>query len=334
MQAKLLRLAMRLAFFLRDCISPRKCDPTFTQKIPSQYGLGPGQISLHFYTPPSYRTRRRHGHQFPVVVNFHGGGFCLGTATDDGGWARVVLKELQCVLVSVGYRRAPEYPYPAAVDDSVTALRYLEARASDLSIDMSKVVLSGFNAGANLAFSLPLRLFSDQHDGNCRGHGSDESATNIIAIVAFYPLLDWSTSRDSKRRRSKRPDKTLPKFLTDLIDHSYLPAERSYFSPGDELSTAPTVSPALAPDDWLKHGLPNNIQFILCGWDMLLDEGQTFAKRLRQLGKTVDEVVIPEVVHGWDKNPNPLFDTESIDAIYTKACRDLLTTFRTIDGES
>lgn len=269
-----------------------------------------------------------------MVINFHGGGFCLGNATDDRYWAGVVLNTAHAVFVSVGYRRAPEHPFPTPVDDSVDAVLYLSTHAAELGLDITKVALSGFSAGANLAFSVPLRLNFHTRKGLMSTDDLNQSRwpttqklmesandLNIINIVAFYPLLDWSLSRNSKRRTSRKPEKTLPKFFADLFDYSYLPP------PDTMLHASPFVSPGLAPDNMLIHGLPNDIQIFLCEWDMLLQEGQIFARRLERLGKNVKSTLIPEVVHGWDKHPDPWRDQKAIDALYAKACAGLRESF-------
>jgi putative ergosteryl-3beta-O-L-aspartate hydrolase len=289
---------------------------------------------IYFYVPPDYSTRIKNGHRYPLVVNFHGGGFSLGNATDDRYWANVVMKTANAVFASVDYRRAPEFPFPAAVDDSVDALLFLSAHAEELGLDTSKVALSGFSAGANLAFSVPLRLnfytckdSMSTEEPSLSGWPSTqkllESAPNlkIINIVAFYPLLDWSLSRDHKRRTSRRPDKTLPKFFSKLFDYSYLPP------PDTMLHASPFVSPGLASDNMLLDGLPSDIQIFLCEWDMLLKEGEVFARRLKGLGKNVKETLIPNVVHGWDKHPDPWRDQEAIDTLYTQACHELRKSF-------
>lgn len=271
------------------------------------------------------------GHRYPVVINFHGGGFCLGDGTDDRYWANVVLGAAHSIFVSVNYRRAPEFSYPTAVDDGVAAIRYLSTHASELGLDVAKVALSGFSAGANLAFSVPLRLSF----GNHRDAASNSDHTlspspstqklieaascdlNIVNIIAFYPLLDWSVSRNSKRLTSRKPEKTLPRFFADLFDYSYLPPSKT------EFHVSPFVSPGLAPDHMLVQGLPDDIQIFLCEWDMLLKEGEIFAQRLDSLGKKVRSTLIPGAVHGWDKDPNPWRDQESIDRWYEHACEGL-----------
>lgn len=326
---------MSCSMFLHDWAPPRPPIPAFTRSISTEYDRPRSPpILLYFYVPPDYFNRIRDGHRYPLVTNFHGGGFSLGNATDDRYWANVVLQTAHAVLVSVNYRRAPEFPFPTPVDDSVDALLYLAAHAEELGLDPSRVALSGFSAGANLAFSVPLRLnFHTRRGLMCTEHLNlarwpstqklMESAPDlkIVNIVAFYPLLDWSISRNSKRQTSRKPEKTLPKFFTDLFDYSYLPP------PDKMLHASPFVSPGLAPDNMLTHGLSNDIQIFLCEWDMLLKEGEIFARRLERLGKNVKSTLIPEVVHGWDKHPDPWRDQKAIDDLYTTACEGLRESF-------
>jgi acetyl esterase/lipase len=334
-QARTWRFLMQIGMRLHDLNNPRPPKPAFVRHIPTlPHGSKP--VSLYFYTPPDYQRRISTGHRYPVVVNFHGGGFVLGTALDDRFWAASLLKNVDCVVVSVDYRLAPEHPFPTAVDDSVDALLYLSSNADDLGLDTSRIALSGFSAGANLAFTVPLRLKyhtrkivgspKDEEDMSRWPTTSDLLSTSkdldIVSIVAWYPLLDWTESRASKKRHSIKPEKALPKFFTDLFDHSYHPCPDMK---GNHAS--PYASPALANDEMLKHGIPNDVQMFLCEYDMLLHEGQLFTERLEDLGKNVETKMIPGVPHGFDKSPSPFRDTKAINALYAQACAGLCESF-------
>jgi putative ergosteryl-3beta-O-L-aspartate hydrolase len=96
------------------------------------------------------------------VINFHGGGFTLGTATDDARWCGTVVDECDAVVVSVEYRKAPEMPFPTAVEDGVDAVLWIHEHADELGIDREKIALSGFSSGGNMAFTVPLRLYDEQ----------------------------------------------------------------------------------------------------------------------------------------------------------------------------
>ena len=334
-QARTWRFLMGIGMHLHDLNIPKPPKPAFVRHIPT-VPRGSKPVPLYFYTPPDYHRRVATGHKYPVVVNFHGGGFVLGTALDDRYWAASVVKNVHCVVVSVGYRLAPEHPFPTAVDDSVDALLYLSCNDEELGLDISRIALSGFSAGANLAFTVPLRLKyhtkeivgspKDEEDESRWPTTSDLLSTSkdieIVSIVAWYPLLDWTESRASKKRHSIKPEKALPKFFTDLFDHSYLPCPDMK---GNHAS--PYASPALAHDEMLEHGIPKDVQMFLCEYDMLLHEGQLFSERLENLDKNVETKIIPHVPHGFDKSPSPFRDTGAINALYAQACAGLCETF-------
>lgn len=147
---------MSLGMKFHDWAPPKAPKPSFVRRIETDTD----PIDLYFYLPHDYEQKKlaRPHYRFPIVVNFHGGGFCLGHPTDDRYWARVVLKSTPAVFVSVGYRRAPEHPFPQPVDDCVEALLYLQSHADELCLNPAQIVLSGFSAGANLAFTVPFRL--------------------------------------------------------------------------------------------------------------------------------------------------------------------------------
>lgn len=328
-QARFWRGLMRFAMCLHDLSSPKPPKPSFTRTLNTT--LNKSRIDLLFYVPSDYHKNAANGYHYPVVVNFHGGGFCLGSATDDRYWARMVLQETPAIFVSVGYRLAPEHPFPVAVDDCVESLLYLSAHASELSIDTTQIVLSGFSAGGNLAFTTPLRYNyytrKNRSSEDLTRFGSTQNLLEnfadlkIVGVVAWYPLVDYTIPREEKRRTCPHPKKTLPRFFTNLFDASYLPPPTDHYEP--------YISPAIASDGMLTDGLPNHIQIFVCEQDMLLGEGQRFADRLRRLGKDCKDILIPGVSHGWDKSPNPWRNQGAIDVLYRHACIKLRDHFGT-----
>jgi acetyl esterase/lipase len=300
-------------------------------------------VDLYFYCPPSYwqykskprrLSSRASQRLFPVVVNFHGGGFTLGRATDDSYWAKCVLKETDAVFVSVEYRLAPKHPFPAAVDDGVDALLYLAAHASELGIDASRIALTGFSSGGNLAITVPLRLQSRLNNDaaseivnidpirpsdSTQHLVSTQGSLHIVATFAWYPLLDFVASRAHRRAMSVIPGKTMPSFFTTLFDESYLP-DRTQRS-------SPFASPERACDEILAAGLPHDIFLYTCEWDMLHQEGQRFVRRLERMGKKVRTMMIEKVPHAWDKSPNPFRDQGKIDVFYNEACGEMKAIF-------
>ncbi|KAJ5540204.1 hypothetical protein N7513_008536 [Penicillium frequentans] len=325
-QAVFWRVLMRIGMLLHDVAPPRVPKPRFTRTVESDSHNH--SVVIHFYCPPDYEEKRRHGHRFPVAVNFHGGGFTLGCATDDSRWAAAIVQEVGAVVASVSYRRAPEHPFPAAVDDGVDALLYLATHAPDLGLDVSRVALSGFSAGGNLAVTVPLRLRERLTTEIKESFGRAESTQrlvdqtnelNIVALFSWYPILDFMESRDHRRMMSLMPDKTLPSFFTNLFDASYIPNLEDLASP--------FASPVRASDQMLDEALPHDVFLYICEWDMLMKEGQVFVRRLEGLGKRVRAMMIEKARHAWDKSANPFRDQVSVDVLYHDACADMKAIF-------
>jgi acetyl esterase/lipase len=132
----------RVTAILFDYVrSPKPPLPSFKRRVPLTLCHESEFINIHFYVPKAYHSQRRGVKEYPIVVNFHDGGFTLGSATDDGFWARVVVNELDAVFVSVEYRLAPEYPFATAVDDGVETVYYLALHAQELGLDPSRICL-------------------------------------------------------------------------------------------------------------------------------------------------------------------------------------------------
>src|SRR3954447_14519048 len=93
-----------------------------------------------------YRPQRAHG----AIVWLHGGGFVMGDLETEHPWAVRVAAGSSAVVISVGYRRAPEHPFPAALDDSYAAFVWTAEHADDLGIDAARIAVGGHAAGAGL----------------------------------------------------------------------------------------------------------------------------------------------------------------------------------------
>lgn len=292
-----------------------------------------------FYTPRNYTSSPPK--PYPILVNFHGGGFTIGTATDDSRWATNVVDEVGAVVVSVDYRRAPEYPFPTAVEDGVDAILWLIHHADELGLDASRIAVSGFSAGGNMAFTVPLRLEEELRpieDSEVRvmkasgreGAGGQtviktgSKEGKICAIIAWYPSTDFTISRPERRATNVDVSKELPKFFTDLFDASYL------YPPKTIAKNSPYLSPGVADSAFLQRALPNNgIWIFTVEFDELRDEAERFTERLRGLGKTVRGEMMKGVPHGWDKSVNPLrWDADKeIRRVYGKGIEGLREAF-------
>lgn len=341
---------------------PKAPEPNFKIVIPSRLSAKGGQFQLVFYVPDRYFQAG--DRKYPVVVNFHGGGFALGSATDDARWASTVIKNVDAVFVSVEYRLAPEFPFSVGLEDGSDAIIYLASHATELQLDSERIAVGGFSAGGNLAFAIPLMLWDLKNNKgkrqlkpvNDQSHkianasklilsaaksdykSNDFEVTDleinqkfpdfaIKCLVSFYPPLDFRQPRAEKRATNEKPEKNLPAFLTDLFDKSYL-------YPRDQVDdNDPYLSPVAASNELLKVAYPQDIVLFTCEYDMLNAEGVAFGERLsREIGKNVYGGLIKDVAHAFDKMPNPKKLLKTTDECYMKACAELTKAFTVTIG--
>ncbi len=220
----------------------------------------------------------------------------------DARWAAHVV-QTGTVLVSVGYRLAPEHPYPTPIEDCVDAIRWVHAHAQEYDWDLASIWLSGFSVGGNMVFAAAMML----HNGGLEG-------VNLAAIFSFYPLLDRTLSREDKYRMNPIAAEKVstPKSWDKLFVDCYL---RS--NPAVDLS-AKYLSPGLALDEVLREALPTRITIMTCGWDALLEEGEVFRKRLVAPGQNVGGRIVEEAAHTFDRVPSRKPSTQ-MDKMYSDA---------------
>ncbi|KAI5244010.1 alpha/beta-hydrolase [Aureobasidium subglaciale] len=212
MQAQMWRFLMGIGMLLHRMAPPHPPKPSFKRTIKATVSSVPGQFELHFYVPKDYEKHRRTDFAkktYPCVINFHGGGFTLGSPSDDARWCGTVVDECGAVVVSVDYRLAPENPFPTAVEDGVDAVLYMANNANELGIDERKIALSGFSSGANMAFTVPLRLYDHQSEFS-RIETSQGASSSLLSLPRQQDPASSSLSVDRiTRSRSHTEAPTL-----------------------------------------------------------------------------------------------------------------------------
>jgi acetyl esterase len=113
---------------------------------------------------------------FPAVVLVHGGGWNHGDKADNFRWIFEPLSQAGFAWFSVNYRLAPKYLYPAAVDDVVEAIKFVEAHAKEYRVDPKRIALSGESAGGHIVAMIGARYGRELH---------------IAAVVPLYPATDF-----------------------------------------------------------------------------------------------------------------------------------------------
>jgi acetyl esterase len=206
----------------------------------------------------------------PTLFFFHSGGLVLGNLDTDHRMCVALALGAQCVVVSVEYRLAPEYPYPAAIDDCVGAVFAWVSEARTNGTDLDRLAIGGNSAGAGLTAAAALRL-------------RDQGGPALRLQLMHQPMLDASCSTPSMTEFTRTPG---------FNSQSARWAWASYLAghPVTPYASA-TAAPTLA-------GLPP--AYICCSeLDPLRDEALVYAQRLVQAGVATELHLVPATCHGF-----------------------------------
>ncbi|MES9543825.1 alpha/beta hydrolase fold domain-containing protein [Actinomadura sp. NPDC000600] len=206
----------------------------------------------------------------PALVYFHGGGWVLGDVESYDPVVRALAAASGVAWVSVGYRRPPEDPFPAALDDAVAAVRWVAANASRLGLDPGRVGVAGDSAGGQLAAA-------------AAGLLRDAGPARPVLQVLLYPALDL------REVPPPLPDPDGLEFPPSGIGR----ALRAYLRGADP--ARPEVSPLLDPD---PSGLPPAV-VATAEHDRLRPQAEAYAARLREAGVPVVLVPGTGLDHGF-----------------------------------
>src|SRR5262249_35150702 len=102
-----------------------------------------------------------HANRLPALIDFHGGGFVIGTLKADEAWCRKTAQTVGCITVNVEYRLSPEFPHPTPISDAWDAVKWIVKNANMLGLDASRIAVSGFSAGGCLAAAVALLARDD-----------------------------------------------------------------------------------------------------------------------------------------------------------------------------
>lgn len=125
----------------------------------------PGEIAIQINQPTAEAIKAgglAKNNLLPAYIDFHGGGFVIGTLATDAPFCAKIAQTLGCITVNVDYRMAPDFPHPTPVQDCFDALRWVVEHAAEFGIDTSRLAVGGFSAGGCLAAALALLARDDQ----------------------------------------------------------------------------------------------------------------------------------------------------------------------------
>ena len=222
-------------------------------------------LELRVYTPSGAGP-------FGALVYFHGGGWVIGTADTYQVVCRALANASGCKVLVPTYRMAPEYKYPIAVEDCYNAFSWIVEHSSELDIDPNRVAIGGDSAGGNLTAAVSLMA---------RDKGGPTAAFQLL----MYPVTDYNFETESYREYAE--------------DH-YLTADAmiwfwNLYLPTPEAGKEPYASPLRAND---LSGLPPAL-VVTAECDVLRDEGEAYAARLKEAGVSANLHRAEGMIHGY-----------------------------------
>lgn len=216
------------------------------------------------------------GERRPAVLHTHGGGFLLGSAASDIPRLQVMARALDCVVVTVEYRLAPETPFPGSLEDNYAALKWLHAEAESLGVDPARIAVAGESAGGGHAAILAIAA-------------RDRGEIPIVFQSLVYPMLDDRTGS------SRQPPPYIGAFIwtADLNRQgwkAFLATEPG--GPRVPAGAVPARLDSLAglPPAWIGTG----------SVDLFVNEDIEYARRLVDAGVRTDLLVVAGAYHGFD----------------------------------
>ncbi|KAJ5816326.1 Alpha/beta hydrolase fold-3 [Penicillium robsamsonii] len=223
-------------------------------------------IKVHLYRPSGSGPS-------PVLINFHGSGFVIPLHGGDDEFCRRVSHETKHTVLDVRYRLAPEHPFPAALNDVEDAIKYVFTCPD--KFDLTRVSISGFSAGGNLALVAASSLFPRD---------------TFRSLISIYPVTDLSPDPASKIAPA-RGDFVIPLPVMRLFDRCYVPSSVD--------KRDPRISPLFAQVD----RFPQRVLMITVDGDTLALEGEELAQKINTLqGRHVVSERLLGCSHGWDKS--------------------------------
>ncbi len=259
-------VARRLYRDSRAALTP---DPPLVELV--QLLLAPsaaGPVPVRHYRPKGAKDDEG----LPALLYLHGGGWVIGDLDTHDVVCRTLANAARCAVFSVEYRKAPEAPFPAAVEDCFAATQYVAAQATAFGIDASRIAVGGDSAGGNLAAVMTLLA---------REAGGPAIAFQLL----IYPATD-------QQLRFPSIDRNGDGYLLTKRAMRYF---RGHYLPHVEDWLDWRASPLLAKS---LSNLPP--AFVLtASYDPLVDEGRAYADRLGHDGVKTEYCNYSDMVHGF-----------------------------------
>ncbi|MBY9081332.1 alpha/beta hydrolase [Paenibacillus sp. HN-1] len=225
-----------------------------------------------------YEPVNRTNDVLPALLWIHGGGYVLGNYEIDDGLCEQFVLVANCVVVSIDYRLAPQYPYPAALEDCYAGLEWMVTQAEELYIDTSRIAIAGTSAGGGLTAALTLLA-------------RDKEGPKIAFQMPLCPMIDERNITPSSYEINKD---SFPKLWNR--EQNQL-AWSMYLGDMSSDKVPPYAAPTRSKD---LSGLPP--AYICVGeLDLFRDETIEYVNRLAQADIPVEFHLYPGCFHGFEK---------------------------------
>lgn len=229
----------------------------------------------------------------PIIIFIHGGGFVVGSLETHDALCRSLAAHSGAAVISVGYRLAPEAPYPAPLDDCVTALKWIYGIAPSLQLDAARLAICGDSAGGQLAIASCLQ---GRHEG-----------IEVCHLGLVYPMIDPKCESASTHQFAEG----------HLLTRSVMQWFWQCYA-GHDVNTA---DPRLAVMDADLRDLPPTT-VLTAELDPLRDEGEAFTRRIEANGVMV-------VARRYLGMPHGFMSLCALTTVADRAIQDLSSDIRT-----
>ncbi len=234
-----------------------------------------------------------HTGPIPVILYMHGGGWVLGNADTHDRLVRELAVGAGAVVAFVEYDRSPETHYPVAIEQGYAAARWLTREGSMYGLDATRIAVAGDSVGGNMTAALTLMA-------------ADRGDVRFVHQSMYYPVTDAAMDTGS---------------YDQFAEGYYLTAKAmawfwDAYAPDVEQRSESYASPLRASDEQLAGVPPAFV--IVDEADVLRDEGEAYAARLRAAGVAVTTVLYDRAIHDF-MMLNPLSDTRATRAAVAQA---------------
>lgn len=227
-----------------------------------------GGVKLRVYTPENGKTGA-------ALLWIHGGGLVIGSPMQDDQFCADTARELGIVVVSTAYRLAPDFPFPAALDDCHAAWIWLQQSAASLGVDQARAAIGGRSAGGGLAASLAQRIY-------------DAGGVQPAAQWLFCPMLD---------------DRTAARRELDAVGHFVWNNRANHVGWSGYLGGL--VGAERVPD-YAVPARRGDLRGLPAAWigtgdiELFFNEDRTYAERLTEAGVDCTLDVVAGAPHGFE----------------------------------